>query len=77
MQPADKLVMMANQIAKNLAIQGEEQAISGIANHIRSFWDQRMRAAIAAHVVNGGKGLDPLAKKAIEGLPAPAMTQNS
>ena len=58
--------MMANQIAKNLAIQGEERAITGTANHISKFWDPRMRTAIAAHVSTGGRGLHPLAKKAIE-----------
>jgi formate dehydrogenase subunit delta len=36
-----------------------------IADHIRQFWDPRMRRAIAAHVASGGAGLDPLAKAAL------------
>ena len=65
-QSADKLVMMANQIARNLAIQGEDIAIEATADHIRKFWDPRMRAMIAKHVAAGGKGLDPIAARALE-----------
>jgi formate dehydrogenase subunit delta len=36
-----------------------------IADHIRQFWDPRMRRVIAAHVAEGGAGLDPLAKAAL------------
>jgi formate dehydrogenase subunit delta len=64
MQP-EKLVMMANQIAKAFAIQGEARAVPQIAAHIRQFWDPRMRRVIAAHVAEGGAGLDPLAKAAL------------
>jgi formate dehydrogenase subunit delta len=72
MQP-DKLVMMANQIARYFAAQGEDRAVPQIANHIEKFWDPRMRHGIAAHLANGGAGLDPLAKMALSKLkPAPA-----
>jgi formate dehydrogenase subunit delta len=64
MQP-DKLVMMANQIAKFFEAQGEERALPQIATHIELFWDPRMRKAITAHVAQGGAGLDPLAMQAI------------
>lgn len=65
-QPAEKLVMMANQIARNLAIQGEDLAIEATADHIQKFWDPRMRAMIAKHVAAGGKGLEPIAVRALE-----------
>ena len=64
MQP-EKLVMMANQIAKAFAVQGEARAVPQIAEHIRQFWDPRMRRIIAALVAEGGAGLDPLAKAAL------------
>jgi formate dehydrogenase subunit delta len=67
MQP-EKLVMMANQIAKAFASQGEARAAPQIADHIRQFWDPRMRRTIAAHMSEGGAGLDPLAKAALAGL---------
>jgi len=69
----DRLVTMANQIGRFFASQGgTEQAVSGTADHIRQFWDPRMRAAILAHVAAGGEGLDPDVRAAVERLKAPA-----
>jgi formate dehydrogenase subunit delta len=65
----DKLVYMANQIGKFFASQGQDQAAAGTADHIKKFWDPRMRAAIIAHLKAGGAGLDPVARTAIERLP--------
>lgn len=65
----DKLVYMANQIGKFFASQGREQAAAGTADHIRKFWDPRMRAAIVAHLRAGGAGLDPVTRLAVERLP--------
>jgi formate dehydrogenase subunit delta len=64
----DKLVYMANQIGKFFASQGSQQAVAGTADHIRKFWDPRMRAAIFAHLETGGAGLDPVVHEAIEQL---------
>ena len=62
----DKLIYMANQIGKFFASQGPERAVAGTADHIKKFWDPRMRAAIFAHVEAGGGGLDPCARRAVE-----------
>lgn len=43
---ADRLIQMANQIAANLAAQGEQVAAAQTAQHIVDFWDPAMRAAI-------------------------------
>ena len=43
-----RLNYMADQIARNFAAQGEEEAIKATAEHIRLFWDPRMKAAIKA-----------------------------
>ena len=67
MQP-DKLVMMANQIAKFFESQGEARALPQITKHIEDFWDPRMRRGIIAHVDQGGAGLDPLTLKALQNL---------
>jgi len=66
----DKLVYMANQIGKFFASQGPEQAVAGTADHIRKFWDPRMRAAIFAYLKAGGGGLDPFVRQAVERLAA-------
>jgi len=43
-----RLRYMADQIARNFASEGKEAAIAATAEHIRLFWDPRMRAAILA-----------------------------
>jgi len=62
----DKLVYMANQIGKFFASQGEAAAVAGTAEHIRKFWDPRMRTAIVAHLAAGGAGLDPPVRQALD-----------
>ena len=42
--------------------------MAGTAEHIRKFWDPRMRAAIFAHLDAGGAGLDPIVRLAVERL---------
>ena len=65
---SEKLVYMANQIGRFFASQGSDLAVAGTAEHIRKFWDPRMRAAIFAHLDSGGTGLDPAVRQAIERL---------
>ncbi|MEZ5994381.1 MAG: formate dehydrogenase subunit delta [Hyphomonadaceae bacterium] len=64
----DKLVYMANQIGKYFAAQGDEAAIAGVADHLKKFWDPRMRAEIVAHYKAGGAGLDGAVAKAVARL---------
>jgi formate dehydrogenase subunit delta len=54
----EKLVYMANQIGKFFAPQGAEAEIAGVEDHLRKFWDPRMRTQIIDHVRGGGSGLD-------------------
>ena len=53
----DRLVYMANQIGKFFEAQRADEVVPGIANHIKKFWDPRMRKAIFAYVDAGGDGL--------------------
>ncbi len=68
MSSPDRLVYMANQIGKFFQSQGHDRAVPGIAEHIKKFWDPRMRKAIFAHMDNGGTGLDPYVRDALETL---------
>ena len=65
----DRLVYMANQIGKFFQSQGHDQAVAGVADHIRKFWDPRMRKDIVAHLATGGVGLDATVRKAVGALP--------
>ena len=70
--PDQRLVMMANQIAKAFAPQGEARAVAKTAEHIKAFWDPRMRRKIDEHVLSGGAGLEPYALTALRQLMAGA-----
>ena len=62
------LVYMANQIGKFFQSQGHEKEVTGVADHIRKFWDPRMRKGIYAHLDAGGTGLDPNVLEALVAL---------
>jgi formate dehydrogenase subunit delta len=64
----DRLIYMANQIGKFFHSQGHDKAVPSIAEHIRKFWDPRMRTAILAHLDAGGAGLDPQVRDAVAAL---------
>jgi formate dehydrogenase subunit delta len=65
---SDRLVYMANQIGKFFQSQGHDKAVPGVAEHIKKFWDPRMRKQIFAHLDGGGVGLDPYVREALETL---------
>jgi len=67
MDPA-RLVAMANQIGRFFHAQGEAAAVDGVEDHLRKFWDPRMRREIAAHAAAGGEGLEPWVRAAVERL---------
>ena len=64
----DKLVYMANQIGRFFAHRPEARAAADTADHLRKFWDPRMRKAIIDHVDGGGTGLQPVALLAVNSL---------
>jgi formate dehydrogenase subunit delta len=68
--PQEKLVYMANQIARNFAALGEDAAVDAAADHLRRFWDPAMRARILERAVNPDHGLSPLAARAVAQLQA-------
>ncbi len=64
-----RLRHMADQIARNFAAQGEEEAIAATAEHIRLFWDPRMKAALLADARGEGRAaLSPVVAAAVARL---------
>jgi formate dehydrogenase subunit delta len=55
----DRIVLMANQIGDFFAPYPPERRAEGIRNHLRTYWDPRMREELLAHVAAGGAGLAP------------------
>lgn len=65
----ENLVKMVNQIEAFFKAEADnEAAIEAIANHLRRFWDPRMRRQILHHVSDGGAGLSALALEAVKRL---------
>lgn len=63
----ERLVEMINDIAANQAAD-PHSAVDVITQHVRRFWDPRMRAQIIAHAAAGGAGLANEARAAVARL---------
>jgi formate dehydrogenase subunit delta len=80
MSESQHLVQMANDIGNFFRAQEKrEDAIAGIANHIRNFWTRRMREKLAEQLRHGDAGLDELPREALRRLaesPGPTPTRS-
>lgn len=65
---ADNLVHMANRIAQFFdALSDRQEAIDGVANHLRRYWEPRMRRELLEHVARlGDAALHPLVSQALQ-----------
>lgn len=64
-----RLVTMANDIGHYFRAEPDhEAAVAGIQNHLRKFWEPRMRRQIIAHVEAGGDGLEAPVIEAVRKL---------
>ena len=57
--PIERLIVMANQIAAFFAPYPAARRAEGIRNHLRTYWDPRMRQDLIDYVAAGGNGLSP------------------
>jgi len=67
-ESAERLVAMANDIGNYFRAQGRDEAIAGIANHIKRYWTPRMRQKLNAYLAQGNGGLDELPRAAVDTL---------
>ncbi len=78
MSNLERLVYMANQIARNFEAIGHDAAAAATADHIASFWDPRMKAQIFDLIDRGEANLSSAARTALLSLrrdgPPPAQT---
>lgn len=54
---------MADQIARNFAARSEDEAVTATAEHIRLYWDPRMKAQLLA---DDRTQLSPSVARAVE-----------
>jgi formate dehydrogenase subunit delta len=53
----ERLLTMANQIGDFFEPYPPARRAEGIRNHLRTYWDPRMREALLEHIERGGDGL--------------------
>ena len=62
------MVHEANQIALFFASYPHDEAVTGVTDHFKKFWEPRMRKQIIDYVGRGGGGLHELAVEAVKQL---------
>jgi formate dehydrogenase subunit delta len=62
------MVHMANQIALFFAAYPHDEAVAGVTDHLKRFWERRMQQQIIQYVAEGGSGLHELALEAVRRL---------
>jgi formate dehydrogenase subunit delta len=60
------LVEMVNEIAAFFDGEDPANGAANVANHLRRYWDPRMRKQIVELAARGGEGLSPVAKAGVE-----------
>jgi formate dehydrogenase subunit delta len=60
----EKIIRMANDIAKFMESKPEAEGVAGLAAHVNDFWEPRMRRQLFAVIDRGGAGLRPLVLEA-------------
>jgi formate dehydrogenase subunit delta len=65
-------IRLANDVAAHFHHRPPAEGAAEVADHLRTFWDPRMRAELLAHAENGAGDLDPLAVAAAALLRSPA-----
>lgn len=72
-----QLVKMANQVGAFFeAMPDAAQGIAGVADHLRKFWEPRMRRELAAHVAAHGDGeLKPIVRAALKAIEVEAYRE--
>ncbi|WCP16013.1 hypothetical protein sphantq_04505 (plasmid) [Sphingobium sp. AntQ-1] len=65
MLTGDRLIYMANQIARNLETKGRDEAVAATVDHIARFWDPQMRRRIVELAAERPDTLSPIAAEAV------------
>lgn len=68
----DKLVYMANQIARFMESKPHAEGVALCASHINDFWEPRMRRQLFEALDAGGADLHPIVREAAASIRRPA-----
>jgi formate dehydrogenase subunit delta len=67
----EKTIRMANQIATFFESQGDDEKVAGVADHINSFWEPRMRTRLLEMLESGTPGFHPSVVAALPNIRRP------
>jgi formate dehydrogenase subunit delta len=76
MSTAEKLMLMANQIATFFHSKPREEGIAGVADHINKFWEPRMRKQFFEMIDAGKPGFDEFVLEAAPKIRRPPAPQD-
>ena len=66
-QQLNHLIKMVNQISvNNQHHDNDQEAAAAVAGHLTKFWARSMKQLIIAHLDEGGEGLLPVSRMAVE-----------
>jgi formate dehydrogenase subunit delta len=66
----ETMVHRANQIALFFSAYPRPEAVAGVADHFKKFWEPRMRRQLEEYVAAGGANLHDLVPDAVRRLEA-------
>ena len=67
----ENLVKMVNNIGEFFSAEPDiDVGVAGVTDHLKRFWESRMRTAIIQHYLSGGVGLSDIARSAVAKLAA-------
>ena len=72
---ADKIVRMANDIAKFMESKPHAEGVSMLASHINDFWEPRMRRQLFQKIDAGETGFRSLVLEAAGAIRRPAAEE--
>ena len=65
----DKLIKMAEQITANMAYTDDEEVVAAkVADHLKRFWDPRMKQALCEYAQCADSELSPALREAVSQL---------
>ena len=77
MSTADRLIYMANQIARNFASLDDDRAAAAVRDHLVKFWDPRMKRRILDAARDQPDRFSPIVAAALASMPGRTSVDQS
>ena len=64
----ETMVHRANQIALFFASFSRDEGVAAVADHLKKFWEPRMRKQLSEYIAADGGGLHELVREAVKSI---------